>query len=110
MVQMVERLKSLEQQSQREPQAMRSNQYELLRTKKPLESQVGQLRVETARSDAERDEYLRSTADRLAAKVKAQNGSIQSSGKGSPTPGYPPCQTKPSVECCIAFACIGGSG
>ena len=75
---MVERMTVLEQ-SHGELQVLKSNQHELLHSKSQLESEVGQLRVATARSNVEILE-LRGEATRLAAEVKSRDETIQSLG------------------------------
>ena len=97
MKQMVDRMAVLEQ-SHGELQVMRSNQHELLHSKNQLESEVGQLRVATARSNLELLE-LRGQTKRLAAEVKSKDEIIQSLGTQResnaqifPAPSTPPAK------------------
>ena len=97
MKQMVDRMTVLEQ-SHGELQVMRSNQHELLHSKNQLESEVGQLRVATARSNLELLE-LRGQTKRLAAEVKSKDEIIQSLGAQResnaqifPAPSTPPAK------------------
>ena len=97
MKQMVDRMAILEQ-SHGELQAMRSNQRELLHSKNQLESELGELRVATARSNLELLE-LRGKTKRLIAEVKSKDEIIQSFGTQResnaqicPVPSTPPAK------------------
>ena len=97
MKQMVDRMAILEQ-SHGELQAVRSNQRELLHSKNQLESELGELRVATARSNLELLE-LRGKTKRLIAEVKSKDEIIQSFGTQResnaqicPVPSTPPAK------------------
>ena len=83
------------EQSHGELQVTRSNQHELLHSKNQLESEVGQLRVATARSNLELLES-RGKAKRLAAEVKSRDETFQSLGiqreSNFPSPSTPPAK------------------